>query len=106
MTKQNMLKASKLDFHICIIFLGSQVNFVKINRSFTLTYQFLGVEDFLSKLMKIFFSFCIGIHEKFDREKCIFVIHKLYFVGFLSDNDDNNDICQLIFTGLFKQAGW
>lgn len=56
--------------------------------------------------MKIFFSFCIGIHEKFDREKCIFVIHKLYFVGFLSDNDDNNDICQLIFTGLFKQAGW
>lgn len=36
-------------------------------------------------------------------KKCIFVIHKLYFVGYLSDNDD---ICQLIFTGLFKQAGW
>lgn len=81
MTKQNMLKASKLDFHICIIFLGSQVNFVKINRSFTLTYQFLGVEDFLSKLMKIFFSFCTGIHEKFDREKMHFCNTQIIFCG-------------------------
>lgn len=72
MTKQNMLKASKLDFHICIIFLGSQVNFVKINRSFTLT---------LSKLMKIFFSFCIGIHEKFDREKMHFCNTQIIFCG-------------------------
>lgn len=103
MTKQNMLKASKLDFHICIIFLGSQVNFVKINRSFTLTYQFLGVEDFLSKLMKIFSLFALEYMESLIVKKCIFVIHKLYFVGYLSDNDD---ICQLIFTGLFKQAGW
>lgn len=99
-----MLKASKLDFHICIIFLGSQVNFVKINRSFTLTYQFLGVEDFLSKLMKIFiFFFALEYMKSLIGKKCIFVIHKLYFVGYLSDNDD---ICQLIFTGLFKQAGW
>lgn len=59
MTKQNMLKASKLDFHICIIFLGSQVNFVKINRSFTLTYLFLGVEDFLSKLLRAFSLFAL-----------------------------------------------
>lgn len=81
MTKQNMLKVSKLDFHICIIFLGSQVNFVKINRSFTLTYQFLGVEDFLSKLMKIFFSFCIGIHGKFDREKMHFCNTQIIFCG-------------------------
>lgn len=103
MTKQNMLKASKLDFHICIIFLGSQVNFVKINRSFTLTYQFLGVEDFLSKLMKIFSLFALEYMESLIGKKCIFVIHKLYFVGYLSDNDD---ICQLIYTGLFKQAGW
>lgn len=106
MTKQNMLKASKLDFHICIIFLGSQVNFVKINRSFTLTYQFLGVEDFLSKLMKIFSLFALEYMESLIVKKCIFVIHKLYFVGFLSDNDDNDDICQLIFTGLLKQAEW
>lgn len=103
MTKQNMLKASKLDFHICIIFLGSQVNFVKINRSFTLTYQFLGVEDFLSKLMKIFSLFALEYMESLILKKCIFVIHKLYFVGYLSDNDD---ICQLIFTGLLKQAEW
>lgn len=101
-----MLKASKLDFHICIIFLGSQVNFVKINRSFTLTYQFLGVEDFLSKLMKIFSLFALEYMESLIVKKCIFVIHKLYFVGFLSDNDDNDDICQLIFTGLLKQAEW
>lgn len=81
MTKQNMLKASKLDFHICIIFLGSQVNFVKINRSFTLTYQFLGVEDFLSKLMKIFFLFALEYMKSLIGKKMHFCNTQIIFCG-------------------------